>query len=652
MAGKKSFLIVIRIFFVLFSLHFIKVAFYRWDGFSYFIPFKDILPDFSLAFISWTISGLILATFFWLFTYWFAKKLSLLRVVQFEYLMVWFLFVALSVFIYGTIHDYFYPSYELIKFVALILLVFLSIACVWYLERKNRLEKILFGFDDRIKPLVWLFSFLLIFSVAFSIYKKDSIKTSAQENKVSFVHSENERPNIILVTMDALSAKNMQAYGYHRPTTPFIAEWAKDAVLFKRAYSTSNWTTPAVMSIMTGQLPWTHRIWYEPHYYPVVNYKNNLPRILKENGYKIYGFIQNTLAHPKILGIGEAFLIKDEAYTFLTPHNWWVDKLTKLFSRQRIATEMMLENNPLFKPLNLKHSQYLAYVRLVLYSSLIRSEKVYKQFLVHLSQNLEEPFFAWIHVLPPHDPYLPPKPYSGLFGDPDKFNTGEKQLAANLLYQTYNPDRQSEVDILRKRYDESILYSDKQFEIFLERLSRIVDMSKTVIILSSDHGESFSHGYVAHNGEFIYEPLIKIPLIIKIPWKTNGGVEHTLVSQIDIAPTILDLAGIPVPKWMEGRSLLPLIEDRPFEPKEVFSMQLIRNSVIGNTPITKGTIAVLKGEYKLISYIDKKKVFLFNLQDDPYEQQNLANKETETVKRLKKLIDERLFIINKKVLHN
>lgn len=113
------------------------------------------------------------------------------------------------------------------------------------------------------------------------------------------------------------------------------------------------------------------------------------------------------------------------------------------------------------------------------------------------------------------------------------------------------------MDILRKRYDEFILYSDRQFEMFLSRLAQTFDLSNTLIILTSDHGESFSHGFLGHDGPHLYEPLVRIPLIIKMPGNANGKSIDMRVEQIDIAPTILDLIGIQVPEWMEGRSLLP-----------------------------------------------------------------------------------------------
>jgi len=631
-----------------------KVAFYRWDGFSYFIPFIDFLPDLSLAFVVWTISGLLCTIIFWVFAYWFPQKVRPLKIIRFEYVMVWFLFVVILLFIYRTFQDYILPGYfsdfNLLTLTVLIFIILVSSYSVWIIGRYTNLKEILYGFNTRITPLVWIFSFLLIFSLPFLIFKKDSIKTYAAASNVSVNFSNKNRPNIILVTMDALTAKDMQLYGYERATTPFISEWAKDALVFKRVYSTSNWTTPTTMSIMTGQLPWTHRIWYEPHYYPVVNYKNNFPLILKENGYEIYGFVQNNLAHPRILGIGDVFSIKDEAYTFLIPDKRWVNKLLKFFNERRIATEMIIENNPVFKPINLQAPHYIAYVRLILYKSLIRSEVVYNRFLEHLDHNLKQPFFVWIHVFPPHDPYFPSESYRGVFGDAERFNTREKQLESDLLYKNYEPQRQNDVDIIKKRYDEFILYSDQQFKLFLASLSKIIDLSNTIIILSSDHGEIFSHGYAAHNGTSLYEPLVHIPLIIKLPDNTKGKIIDTPVTQIDIAPTILELAKVSVPDWMEGQSLLPLIEDKPFKQRPIFSMQLLRNPAIGNHPITKGTIAVWDGDYKLINYFgEENKLLLFDLKTDPFEIQNILNERPEVARRLKRLIDENLSLANKKI---
>jgi arylsulfatase A-like enzyme len=258
------------------------------------------------------------------------------------------------------------------------------------------------------------------------------------------------------------------------------------------------------------------------------------------------------------------------------------------------------------------------------------------------------PFFAWLHTWTPHEPYLPPKPYMGVFGDAEKFNTMRKQLELGVRYHDYKPEQQEDVNILRKRYDEYILYSDNEFKLFISRLKETIDMSNTIIVLTSDHGESFSHGWQAHDGPHLYESLVRVPLIIKMPGTGEGKLIDIPVEITDIAPTILELAGIPIPEWMEGRSLVPLINGRN-DSRPVFSMQLIKNKFIGNEPISKGTFAVWEGDYKLIHYLEQKKSLLFNLKQDPDELKNLFDKEPEISQHLLALIQDNLKKANERI---
>ncbi len=118
--------------------------------------------------------------------------------------------------------------------------------------------------------------------------------------------------------------------------------------------------------------------------------------------------------------------------------------------------------------------------------------------------------------------------------------------------------------------------------------------------------------------------------------------------QIDIAPTILDLAGISVPEWMDGRSLAPLLNGGSMEPQPVYATYLMENRSFGE-PITKGTIAVWDEEYKLIYYLDNKESMLFNLQLDPDEKHDLSGEKQDIAQRLQALIYEKLAKVNKTI---
>ncbi|MBI4847179.1 MAG: sulfatase [Nitrospirae bacterium] len=647
MKPGKSFLIILRIVFIIFSVLFIRDAFYKWDGYSFYMRFMDFLPDLSLSFVLWTIPVLPLSVMLWTGVY-LLNKLTLVfrRPVPIEGLLVCFVLISLLLAVKLTLLSRFSIG-ELTginRYWIIIIIIFASV--VFTISARKYMDRMLTEFNARITPLVWIFLLLFVTAVPFSFIKADS------EGAYPPVHSEarhdgmkQKYPNIILVVMDTLTARDMQVYGYERPTTPFISEWAKDAVVFNSAYASSNWTSPTVMSLMTGQRPWTHGIWHMTNQQARSAYVNSLPAVLKDHGYDIYGFVQNRYAHPDTLGIRAPFNTAESYYTFWISNGWWFDELAAVFAERNVVKEWIFENNEIADLIN-------AY-RPAMSDTLFPPEKVYGSFLDYMSQTdrniSDRPFFAWLQLYPPHNPYLPPEPYRGMFGDAGRFSTDSVQERSGLLETGYDAGRQADIDILRKRYDEFILYSDRQFELFISRLSETMDMSNTVIILTGDHGESFEHGYQGHSGAHLYESIVHVPLMVKLP----GGIHRKAIDmqteQIDIAPTILELSGIPAPQWMEGRSLLPLIEGRAFHPEPVFSMQFIENKALGE-PITKGTIAVWDGEYKFIYYLEANISLLFNLKNDPDEMHNIINEKPAVAEELKKLINRGLSGANEEIV--
>lgn len=636
MTLKKSYLLSLQIIFVLFSLQFLKDTFYKWDGFSYYMRFKDFLPDLSLAFVLWTLLSVIFASILWLIIYGLSRVTP--KYIRIEHIIFFILFIALPVFVKKMLF-----SFSLRTLTGLYFFAMIVIGICWFRQKqiKGLIDGILNSLYSRITPLVWLFAILFILAIPLSVKKSFSGSVSVPDNKIYEVRDKG-RPNIIMVIMDALTARDMQVYGYERPTTPFIAEWSKDAVLFKRVYSASNWTTPSTMSLLTGQRVWTHKIWHTSYYNPVGDYENNLPKILDDNGYDIYGFVQNPHAHPVALGMQQSFVVNDDPFTFRKPSGWWFDTLKKPLIKRPIVEEWIFEKNFILNKINSSRSDRS--------ETLEPPENVYNRFLEYISQiddgKSKGPFFAYLHVLPPHNPYLPPKPYMGIFGDSEKLNSRKKQLNPKFRPdKSYESELQPSVDVLRKRYDEFILYSDNKFAEFMSRLPAVVDMSNTIVILSSDHGESFSHNYRGHRGSELYESLTHIPLMIKMPYKTENRMIDLPVRQIDIAPTVLDLAGIAVPSWMEGRSLFPLIQGKTLPSQPVFSMQF-RNNRSLDSLIETGTIAVWEGDYKLIYYLEDGEISLFNLKNDYHERKNLLRKYPEKAREMTKLINENLSLAN------
>ena len=214
-------------------------------------------------------------------------------------------------------------------------------------------------------------------------------------------------------------------------------------------------------------------------------------------------------------------------------------------------------------------------------------------------------------------------------------------------YRRYPEEMQQAVNLMRDYYDESIAYIDKRFEDFIEKLNKR-NIENTVVILSADHGESFKHGYFTHGGPFLYEQVTHVPLIIKETGQTTGKVVGDRVEQIDIPATILDLANIPSHSWMEGRSFLTLLRGEKLPQRPAFSMNFEENPSRGHQ-ITKGSIAVWEGDYKLINYLKRNEYLLFNMRRDPDELDNLIEKEPEIGNHLRNIIKIGLENANRRI---
>jgi arylsulfatase A-like enzyme len=528
-----------------------------------------------------------------------------------------------------------------------------TIFIIWLLRNKSelcmeRLSRWTGIIQNSITPLVWLFGIIVVLSVPLVSYHtwfKGAGKKISKEIIQPSVADKN-RPNIILVTFDAMTARNMSLYGYHRQTTPFISDWAKTATVFTKAEAESNFTAPTTASLMTGKRAWTHlRYSRMQSSKPIKTNIESLPLALKNNGYYNMALMVNIISTVNDLGIAGSFDIAP------FPADFWVARnlvgiihknMTPIFSDKfKIHNWFFQEGFITAKFIDRLSSDFA--------ETSFPPEKAFNK-LISAIDHAEKPFFAWVHLNPPHGPYLPPKPYRGMFDQSGKMITIKSQLEDRgkiieylSLYKRFPAD----IEILKARYDEFVRYCDAQFEGFIEQLEKSGKLKNTIIILSTDHGEIFDHNSILH-GSTLYEPETNIPLIIKEHGQSNGLIVDNLIEQIDIPATILDLAGISVPSWMEGRSLVPLMRGKKLSPRPAFSMNLEKNSS-REQQITKGTIAVWDGDYKMIHDLEENKSMLFNLKKDPDELRDIFDQKTEVGQHLLTIIKDNLVKANEKI---
>ena len=646
---------VLRIVIVAYFLFLMGDAFYRWDGFKFYATFSEFIPSIALISILWSILAVCTTFLIWGFLVtikWLAHRIGIN--VLFDHLLMLIVFFILLGAIAWQSKALISSHYAITTQTRIIVLTITTLAAflLTYIFR-NKEERWMRIIQDRITPLVWLFTAVIILSTPLVIYHtwvKGAEEDTSQ--KVASTTAEvRTQPNILLVTFDALTSRDMSSYGYHRPTTPFIDTWAKGASLFKRLEAESVITTPTTASLMTGKRLWTHQTIHLKGSKPDKAAEENLALLLKNNGYTNMAFIANGYAAINVLGIEDSFDIAPIPSQFTGALSLFgsVEKqLHYLFGEKIKLHDWLFQDDFIFYRLVQKFSKDEHLTK-------TPPEKVFRKFLWSIENNSARPYFAWVHLYPPHDPYLPPPPFIGMFNDSPDLRSYKTQYKVKKIaerskdtFKDFPPDVKPDIALLRERYDEFIVYCDSQFENFISYMTKNDKLDNTIIILSSDHGESFEHGAIQHSGRHLFEQIVHIPLIIKEPGQKKGLIINDLAEQIDIPATILDLVGIQVPSWMEGRSLLPLMRGKSLPEQPIFSMTMMNNP--SNEKITTGTFAVWEGDYKLIHYLENDRSLLFDLRKDPDESINLIENKPDISQRMLGLIKKNLDTANENIM--
>lgn len=447
-------------------------------------------------------------------------------------------------------------------------------------------------------------------------------------------------PNVILVTVDTLSAEHMSIYEYLRETTPNLSKFAAQSTVFDKFYANSNFTTAGIQSLISGTRPWTSRVFWVTDKPNDNTSKFNILASFHENGFKTVAVVTNNWASPLRLR-SSSYLDKLEHSNPwanvcpIDPNNFLLEKFNPIASQiilsvgwySRIRDALV----DLFTSVGWCPS-----------SGWYNPDDALQMGISNLIEMDERsPVFLWVHLTPPHDPYAPPPPWVGKF---DSRMQARKITDSSPLYHNILPENfKRQVNRLEGRYDEAILYVDDSIGRFLGELKRIGRYDNSVIIISADHGESFGHNYGGHGGPELYEDIIRIPLLIKIPRQKIGLRSKQLCEQADILPTLEELVGIKTSSSLiEGRSLAPILignaESLPVKP--VYSMNYSTQNAA--YPINGGSIAMIDGNYKLHVYLKKgadssvmaEKIRLFNIAEDPKELDDLSDTKQGIARRM------------------
>ena len=243
----------------------------------------------------------------------------------------------------------------------------------------------------------------------------------------------------------------------------------------------------------------------------------------------------------------------------------------------------------------------------------------------------DRPFFLYLHYMDTHHPYVAPDPYERRFRPSTVGGQSEALFRKTVrLLKEGRQEQLSSVDLdtLRDYYDATILYADHEIGRILERVRRIAKERETIVVITADHGDEFlEHGNLYHNNPLMIEELIRVPLIVWNPSRYRGRRVDSQVRHIDILPTLARLIGQPVPEEAMGTSLEPLLDGS--------------ESDLGLVSITEGdfSTALIRQQWKIVYVDSTETVYLYNLENDPRETQDLSSVEPDVTADLMRRLD-------------
>lgn len=311
-------------------------------------------------------------------------------------------------------------------------------------------------------------------------------------------------PDILLVSIDTLRADHVGCYGHPLNTTPTIDRLAREGIRFTRAISQSSWTLPVHASMLTGLYPIQHGCTYlrAPSLAYLAPKVVTLADTLREQGY-------TTLAVTSCEFVSPAY---------------GLDQGFDVFNYQPTNAQARVD----------------AALRL-------------------LEAHDARPYFLFLHLFDPHDPYCPPPPYREMFVPPGEADDVTGRVNHKLGRPADMVPDERTLDVLRRLYDAEIRYVDDQLARIVSRLEARGTLDDTIVVVTSDHGESFGENGVMFHGTSIGNPEVHVPLIVRYPRRIAAGSEETAVveASVPIKATLLHLAGVGAASRHEGRLPLP-----------------------------------------------------------------------------------------------
>ena len=305
--------------------------------------------------------------------------------------------------------------------------------------------------------------------------------------------------NLLLISIDTLRADRLGCYGYERDTSPVLDAFAREAIVFRDVASSSPWTIPSHVTMLSGMHPARHGV--ELPTQVAAAEVTMLAEVLADAGW--YGFA-------------------------ITDGGW----LTEERGFARGFRSYHDDDQSFAKTLE----EAIAYFR---------------------HRTPKGAWFGFLHTYDVHCPYDPAEPFRSMFRDPTAQDFAGSEQCGNPHLNAMELN-EAQARAVSDRYDGSVREMDAALASFFAHLDESGLLENTVVVITSDHGEEFlEHGRIGHE-QSVHRELLQVPLIVRAPGFTPAVID-TPVELVDVMPTLLELLGLEAEREGDGRSLVPLM---------------------------------------------------------------------------------------------
>lgn len=432
-------------------------------------------------------------------------------------------------------------------------------------------------------------------------------------------------PDVFLISMDTTRADHMSTYGYERETSPHLTALAADGLNFTQARSPAQWTVPGHASMLTGMYPSRHGAHYvggwsagpaiygRRRVFPLGEDKTTLAEVLHGRGWATGAFVANFANLYRGFGMAQGFQrYEDHPQLLLRPIPHVVG-----FVQQ-------------FSPAFMKKP--------------FRSAEEINAGAFGWMDTLPQgrPAFVFLNYLEPHH-WIAAAPYDVWAKDlPNATHLARKGLFTHKVPAGLTKE---ETDFVTANYDGQILAMDAALGELVAELKKRGRYENALIVVSADHGELLGeHDIVGHGGRMMYEGLLHVPMVVKLPGANRPkAVVNDPVQVVDILPTVLQAIGAPVPEGVQGAPIQQVARNSLAE--EHINPEFV--SFYGDV-YNRALRVIYDGPYKLISSSRGERL-LFDLVKDPDENNDLAKQEAERVTSMESELEDAMSSMEQKV---